>query len=112
MQEHAHEQLERCGHTVIVCDCRDREAMGRRFVVERDRVDVAVVGGGDGTLVSAIPGLIESKLPLGILPLGTFNELARTLRIPPRVEDACILLESGATQAIDVGVVNGKHYFN
>ena len=112
MQERAHEQLERCGHTIVICDCSDRGAMGRKFVAERDRVDVVVVGGGDGTLVSAIPGLLESKLPLGILPLGTFNELARTLRIPPRLDDACILLESGARQAIDVGMVNGKPYFN
>jgi diacylglycerol kinase family enzyme len=37
----------------------------------KDAVDLVIVGGGDGTLNAAIDGLIETQLPLGILPLGT-----------------------------------------
>ncbi|MCW2483970.1 lipid kinase, partial [Candidatus Symbiopectobacterium sp. NZEC135] len=47
-----------------------------------DRVDMVIVGGGDGSLNAAAPGLVATGLPLGVLPLGTANDFARTLDIP------------------------------
>ena len=41
-----------------------------------------IIGGGDGTLSMAADGLVARQLPLGILPLGTANDLARTLGLP------------------------------
>jgi YegS/Rv2252/BmrU family lipid kinase len=78
----------------------------------KDRVDAVVVGGGDGTLLTAIDGLVESKLPLVILPLGTFNELARTLGVPQDPAAVAALLDDGAPVQLDVGRVNGVSYFN
>src|SRR5690606_33748876 len=48
----------------------------------RDAVDLVIIGGGDGTLNTAIEALLETQLPLGVLPLGTANDLAHTLDIP------------------------------
>ena len=45
-------------------------------------MDLVIVGGGDGTLKAAVDSLVQYQLPLGILPLGTANDLARTLSIP------------------------------
>jgi YegS/Rv2252/BmrU family lipid kinase len=81
----------------------------RRF---RDQVDLVIVGGGDGTLNACVEGLIETQLPLGILPLGTANDLARTLGIPRAIPDACEVIARGKLQAIDLGRVNGRHFFN
>lgn len=78
----------------------------------KNQVDVVIVGGGDGTLNAAVAGLVETKLPLGILPLGTANDLARTLAIPTSISDACQVIAAGYTQAIDVGWVNGHYFFN
>lgn len=78
----------------------------------RDRVDMVIVGGGDGTLNAAIEGLLETRLPLGILPLGTANDLARTLGIPQSIPEACQVIVAGYSQRIDVGRVNHKHFFN
>lgn len=78
----------------------------------RDQVDLVIVGGGDGTLNAAIEGLIETRLPLGILPLGTANDLARTLGIPTELSAACQIIAEGYQEQIDLGWVNGKHFFN
>jgi YegS/Rv2252/BmrU family lipid kinase len=100
------------GHQVIVADTRRPADLERAIVGLRGRIDVAAVGGGDGTLISAIGGLREVGIPLLILPLGTINELARTLAIPADIDAACGLLDAGHTHAIDVGWVNGFWFFN
>lgn len=76
------------------------------------RVDLVIIGGGDGTLNAAIDGLIDTQMPLGILPLGTANDLARTLGIPKTLPEACDVMANGRTERIDLGWVNGKHFFN
>jgi YegS/Rv2252/BmrU family lipid kinase len=78
----------------------------------RDQVDIVIVGGGDGTLNAAIEGLLDTQLPLGILPLGTANDLARTLGIPQSIPQACQVIATGDKQKIDLGRVNQKHFFN
>lgn len=78
----------------------------------RDRVDIVIIGGGDGTLNAAIEGLLDTQLPLGILPLGTANDLARTLGIPQSIPQACQVIVTGDKQKIDLGRVNHKHFFN
>lgn len=76
------------------------------------QVDVVIVGGGDGTLNAAAKGLVETQLPLGILPLGTANDLAHTLGIPLTLNEACRTIASGQLQQIDLGWVNGQYFFN
>lgn len=78
----------------------------------QDRVDLVIIGGGDGTLNAAADALVEAQLPLGILPLGTANDLARTLNIPTSLSQACQVIAEGKEQRIDLGSVNGKHFFN
>lgn len=74
--------------------------------------DRVVIGGGDGTLNAAIPGLLEAGLPFGILPLGTANDLARSLGIPIELEDAARIIATEQPRPVDLGEVNGHCYFN
>ena len=76
------------------------------------QVDTVIVGGGDGTLNTIVDSLVEMNLPLGILPLGTANDLARTLNLPQTIPEACQVIASGYQKYIDLGWVNGKHFFN
>ncbi|MFA5530329.1 MAG: lipid kinase [Thiohalomonadaceae bacterium] len=74
--------------------------------------DVVVVGGGDGTLNVAAPALMDCGRPVGILPLGTANDLARTLLIPFDPAEAMEVVAQGRTRRIDLGRVNGVYFFN
>ena len=74
--------------------------------------DLVIVGGGDGTLNAAAPGLVDVGLPLGVLPLGTANDFARTTGIPPDPVKAAELIATGSPSPIDLGEVNGHLFFN
>jgi len=87
-------------------------ALSAAIVARRDDVEAVIVCGGDGTLNTAIAGLIATKLPLVAVPLGTFNELARTLGVPADPVAAAGLLDDGRPLPVDVGCVNGAYYFN
>lgn len=74
--------------------------------------DLVIVCGGDGSISSAAPAVIESGLPLGIIPAGTANDLARTLAIPLDFAAAADVIVEGHRRQIDVGLVNGHAFFN
>jgi diacylglycerol kinase (ATP) len=73
--------------------------------------DMVIVGGGDGTVSEVAKGLLHAPIPLGILPIGTYNNIARSLNLPTEMVDACQVLTQGQVKRIDVGVANGEHYF-
>ncbi len=75
-------------------------------------VDLVILGGGDGTLNRAAPALVESGLPLAILPLGTANDLARSLDLPLDPLAAARFIPTAAARPVDLGWVNGHYYFN
>ena len=78
--------------------------------------DVVVAAGGDGTvntLANAIIRLPEHDQPaLGVVPLGTFNFVARRHGIPIDPGQAAALIADGRTQRIGAGVVNGHLFLN
>jgi diacylglycerol kinase (ATP) len=76
------------------------------------RYDLVVIGGGDGTLNACAGALAETRMPFGILPLGTANDLARSLGLPTDPVEAATALASAPARAIDLGCVNGHHFFN
>ncbi|MEB3173807.1 MAG: lipid kinase [Cyanobacteriota bacterium] len=100
------------GVNYIIGQVRDPADFGRCIYRYRHRVSAVVIGGGDGTFNVAAEALVETGLPLGILPLGTANDLARTLRIPLTLPEACAVIAQGHRQFIDLGRVNGKYFFN
>ncbi len=104
--------LERAGLHLIQATCRRREELSPLIRSMQGRVGRVILGGGDGTLNAAASGLRDSGLPLGILPLGTANDLARTLGIPDDPEQAAAVIVAGRTTRLDLGCVNGHPFFN
>jgi YegS/Rv2252/BmrU family lipid kinase len=100
------------GIHVTAPDLRDRASVSAAIRAHAGEVDLVVVGGGDGTVNAAAAGIMETGLPLGILPLGTANDLARTLRLPTDPAAAAQVILDGHIREIDLGEVNGHFYFN
>lgn len=70
-----------------------------------------VAAGGDGTIAEVITGLAGGNVPLGIIPLGTGNQLAANLGIPTDVERAVEVAVSGSPRPIDIGQLDSGRYF-
>jgi diacylglycerol kinase (ATP) len=62
-----------------------------------------VAAGGDGTIGSVAGYLVDTESVLGILPAGTSNDIARSLGIPLKIEEAVRLLRDGERSPIDAG---------
>ena len=115
------------GHTLKLLPRVEQELDARRLVfrVQRTRGlehgveqalraveagEVPVVMSGDG-LIGAVGGAMAgSETPLGIVPGGRGNDLARVLGIPDDPEGAVEVLAAGHTRRIDVGEANGKRF--
>lgn len=74
------------------------------------RVDLVIAAGGDGTIHSVASGLIGCDSVMGIIPMGTMNNLAHSLGIPSSIEAACAVLAKGKTRSIDVGQINEQTF--
>jgi diacylglycerol kinase (ATP) len=70
-------------------------------------LELVVSIGGDGTLREVLSGLVRAETPVGILPMGTANVLARDFGLPRDVHAALEIYCAGRTQALDVALVNG-----
>lgn len=77
------------------------------------RFDLVVCCGGDGTLNEMVSGMMqrEDRIPMGYIPLGSTNDLACSLHIPLKVEEAARHCISGTPFQMDVGSL-GERYFN
>jgi YegS/Rv2252/BmrU family lipid kinase len=74
-------------------------------------VDQVFAAGGDGTVSAVVDALVNTDVPLGIIPTGTTNVLAQELNIPLNAEKACRLLAGRtAIRSIDALQLGDKHF--
>jgi diacylglycerol kinase (ATP) len=74
----------------------------------RDKYDLVIVAGGDGTINEVINGIANSRTALAIIPFGTANVLARELGIPLGVKEASKLITEGEKIEIDLAYAETK----
>jgi YegS/Rv2252/BmrU family lipid kinase len=112
------------GKIIEVCEQNDSEctieytqARGHgielaRQAVHENRFAKVVAVGGDGTINEVAQGLLHSSVPMGIIPKGSGNGLARHLQIPMTVAESVKTLFTGQEIAMDTFRLNGKLSLN
>lgn len=95
--------------TIELGDALPPEKAARQALEEG--ASALLVAGGDGTVEAAATALIGKDVPLGVIPLGTYNNFAKSLDLPIEPEKACAVVAAGRTRKIDVGFCNGKPFF-
>ena len=104
-REHGRKQLMKAlaeaGHHAIYQSTKEK---GWRKTLKKE-TDLVVAAGGDGTVGKVASQLIDTGIPLSVLPLGTANNLARSLGFTYSIEEIIRNLEGGNKHAIDVGEV-------
>ena len=95
--------LERHGHHLVQVVDKEWSA---ELVLEK-RVDLVVAAGGDGTVTTAARVLAGSTVPLAILPLGTANNIAKSLCCDGPIETLMESWEHAAPQPLDLGTARG-----
>lgn len=76
--------------------------------IETSAADRVVAVGGDGTLKLVAECLLHTNIPIGIIPAGSANGMAKELGIPTEIEAALELIETGKLQKIHVIEINGE----
>lgn len=103
---HAITNLEQLGiniaQQVSIAELDELPAQGNRW--KESGIDIAIAAGGDGLVGGVITHIAESGLPLGILPLGTANDIARSLKIPLDLSQAAGVIAGGKAVEVDVGM--------
>jgi diacylglycerol kinase (ATP) len=73
--------------------------------------ELILAGGGDGTVSEIAAELVQKPVTLGILPIGTFNNIARSLGILADLPVACAIANEGYSRKIDIGLANDVYPF-
>ena len=69
--------------------------------------DLVIASGGDGTVSAVAESVMQTDIPLGIIPRGTANAFSVALGIPTNLRAACETILAGTTRQVDVATCNG-----
>ena len=108
--------LDACIRNNAECTIEYTKGRGHASELARQGVqnnfDTVVAVGGDGTVNEVAVGLIGSSIPMGILPNGSGNGLARHLGIPLKLDKALDCFFEGTVLAMDTFTLNDKLSLN
>lgn len=80
--------------------------------VNKDNYRSVVAVGGDGTLMETINGLMSYNGSIGVIPIGSGNDFAKTLGISENIDEALKIIDEGFTKEIYHGEINGQRFLN
>lgn len=96
----------------IVNEPESSSSFAEAIYAHAAEADLALVAGGDGSVNAALPGLLDRNLPLLFLPMGTANNLARTLNLPADIPSSIRMIREGRLRKIDIGLANDIPFVN
>jgi diacylglycerol kinase (ATP) len=111
LQAQFDEKLRAAGFDVLWFRLDEPGDVDKSIAQYAGQYDGIVIGGGDGSIRSALPALLKAALPVGVWPLGTANDFARSIGIVG--DDDCVAALGGwDPKLVDVADVNGIYFIN
>lgn len=110
--DEAIEVLKDSGIEVEVCVSEGASHMASAIADYRQEDGVVLVAGGDGTISSALESIYKSQHTLAILPMGTANDLARSLGVPQDIVEAARVIVENKRERINLAMVNNQYFVN
>ncbi len=101
------------GHSFECRVCAGGELVDTLRRASRDpKADAILAAGGDGTISAAATACFESQVPLAVLPAGTMNLFAHSLKMPLDLEEALEAVAAGSVDAVDIATANGAPFIH
>lgn len=79
---------------------------------EKRKPKLLIIGGGDGTISDVVDHLVGAKIDIGIIPLGTTNNFARSLRIPLDIDGAVAVIKNQPARTVTLGKMQDDYFTN
>lgn len=99
------------GHEISFDVVAGRDVVERLEASAREEgLDALIAGGGDGTISAAAGIAWKAGIPLGVVPAGTMNLFARSLKLPLDIHAVLDTLSEGRVQSVDIATVNDRPF--
>lgn len=95
---------------IFYCDPSDLEAKIEECIPKK--YEALLIGGGDGSISTAVQKLIPHHLPLAVYPMGTFNHFAKALNLSTDINEIMQAIAEKKIKKIDVGQINQLYFIN
>jgi diacylglycerol kinase (ATP) len=112
LAEDATRRLRELGWECVSPTVDSRDDAPRQIVAHAADVERVIIAGGDGSVNAALPGIMQTRLPVGLIPAGTANDLARTLDLPTDLAPAVEVAAADKLKPIDLATVNDIPFVN
>ncbi len=107
----AEEIFASAGHDISFSVVAGRDVVERlEAAAHEEGIDALIAGGGDGTISAAAGIAWRAGIPLGVIPAGTMNLFARSLKLPLDINAVLETLAEGRVQAVDIATVNDRPF--
>ena len=107
----AEEIFASAGHDISFSVVAGRDVVERlEAAAHEEGIDALIAGGGDGTISAAAGIAWRAGIPLGVIPAGTMNLFARSLKLPLDINAALETLARGRVQSVDIATVNDRPF--
>jgi YegS/Rv2252/BmrU family lipid kinase len=106
------ELLESAGFVLIKAESKSAQDTSTLIDRHHQEIEMVIIGGGDGSINSAADAVYRHQLTLAILPLGTANDLARSLGLPKDLLEVFKIIATNKSRKIDLGSFDGRYFFN
>lgn len=91
---------------------KDTDLQTLTLAIKKRQPDLVLVGGGDGTVSDVVDHFAGSQIEIGVLPLGTTNNFARSLNIPLTIREAIQAIVKGEVSSVDLGKIENDYFVN